>query len=171
MSSRFKDPFGRLGVPTQTIERSVASIASLTCTVELSRPEATDSLIRESTSVSTTGEQAAAIIFTFVVDLSTPMTRWPRCARQAAHTVPTYPSPNTLIFAISSVRCSTVNDACSQTSPRVVEMPPWTKRHQSAASQSGRRCPMRMLPFRIISFAGPLHNASPGCTDGVSYGH
>ncbi len=82
-------PFGLLGVPTQTIERSLSRTASALSVVARRLPFATPSAIIVSTSFSTTGLIPLLIRATLSGLASTPMTSWPFFERQAAETAPT----------------------------------------------------------------------------------
>ena len=83
----------RLGVPTQISDSSVVAIARAWSFVASSRPDSTASRISSSSPGSTIGLRPAEICAFFSSLTSTPTTSWPKRARQAAQTVPTYPSP------------------------------------------------------------------------------
>ena len=100
MASRAVAPLGLLGVPTHTIDRSVSVTACKELAVAVRRPPSTFRLTSSSISRSRIGECPDRIKSTFISDRSRPTTVWPRSARQAQQTVPTYPSPNTLIFIV-----------------------------------------------------------------------
>ena len=91
-----KPPPGAEGVPTQTSEMSVLNTAARASVVTVRSPAATTSAVRSPIFSSTTGDLPCRRDSTLSGLTSTPTTRRPRDARQAADTQPTYPSPKTL---------------------------------------------------------------------------
>ena len=90
-------PLRMLGVPTQRKEISVSRTAFSESEVACKRQAFWDSAIRSATAGSTIGLRPLPRASTLAALRSTPVTRFPRCARQAAVTVPTYPKPKMLI--------------------------------------------------------------------------
>ena len=84
------------GVPTQTIETSEPRTASAGSAVTVSLPAPTTSAVSSPIRSSTTGDWPWRRNSILSGLASTPITAWPRAARQAADTQPTYPRPKTL---------------------------------------------------------------------------
>src|SRR6185312_4169457 len=80
-----------------TSESSTALGASL---VARSRFSDTARRVNSASSASTTGARPELMSCTLSQFGSTPVTTWPRSARHAADTAPTYPSPNMLILIL-----------------------------------------------------------------------
>src|SRR5580704_18655742 len=90
------------GVPTHTSETSASRTASCGSVVVRSDPRVAVSYTNWSSPGSMTGLRPLAIISTFEASTSTPQTSWPREARHAAVTVPTYPRPKTATLTVES---------------------------------------------------------------------
>lgn len=86
---RSRSPFFLLGVPTQIIERSESRIASAVFVVARMRPASTPARSSVSRPGSTIGDLPALMRSTLTSEMSTPITLWPRLARQPAQTAPT----------------------------------------------------------------------------------
>src|SRR5688572_7801854 len=98
---RSRLPLRRLGVPTQTSDRSVALTASAVLVVARSRPLPTTSVSSSPRPGSTIGLRPSLMARTFSSLTSTPTTSWPSAANKAAATVPRYPRPKTETFIVS----------------------------------------------------------------------
>src|SRR6476620_7699942 len=91
------------GVPTQTIEMSEPRTASAGSAVTVSLPAATTLAVSSPIRSSTTGDWPRRTNSILSRLASTPITAWPRAARHAADTQPTYPRPKTL--TVSRLAC------------------------------------------------------------------
>src|SRR5258708_29374436 len=90
-------PLRKLGVPTQRKEISDWRTAALVSVLACSRQALWLCAISSANPGSSTGGRPDSNISTYAVFTSTPRTRYPLLARQAAVTAPTYPQPKTLL--------------------------------------------------------------------------